>query len=202
MDLRTKFISAAIAAALSFVVSILVTLYSERSPELTYELSLSKLVKNKEKIRNIINYRIDNVGRKEAEKVEIAFKYRNGIIVKDFSVSLSSEVIEYEIVNNKENLIKAVLPLLNPTESITFSFTTLNDEGYIDIGLRAKGEVGKEKDRRNIERKEARFLILYGIIISSFTMGMVFLLLYFIGPPEEEKSNIANAADTKNHAAD
>jgi hypothetical protein len=124
------------------------------------------------------------------------------MIVKNFSISLSSEAIEYKVVERKTNGIKVVFPILNPTESATFSFITLSDKGYIDIGLRAKGEVGREKDRKNIQRKEARFLILYGIVISFFAVGMVFFLLYLMNPMEKDASNMANAADAKKRAAD
>jgi hypothetical protein len=79
MDLRSKFISASIVAALSFVVSLSVALYSERSPELTYETFSSKSLTIDNEKRNVLNYRIDNNGRKEAEKVEVAFKYKNGV---------------------------------------------------------------------------------------------------------------------------
>lgn len=192
MDLKSKLISAAIAAALSFVVSLSVTLYSERSPELTYESFSSKsLTMNNEK-RNVLNYRIDNNGRKEAEKVEVAFKYKEGMIVKEYSISLSSEAIEYKVDDKMQDGIKVVFPILNPTESATFSFITANDKGFIDIGLRAKGEVGKKKDRKTIQRKEARFLILYGLVISFFTAGLIFLIMYFISPSEKDASNCSS----------
>jgi len=186
MDLKNKFISASIVAALSFVVSLSVTLYSERTPELTYEyFSTTSFTINQGK-RNLLNYRIDNNGRKEAEKVEVALKYKNGMIVKDFSINLSSEAIEYEVVERKTNGIKVIFPILNPTESATFSFVTLNEKGYIDIGLRAKGEVGREKGRKNIQRNEFKFLILYGVVICFFTMGMVFFLLFLLTPNEKK----------------
>lgn len=203
MDLKNKFISASIVAALSFVVSLSVTLYSERTPELTYEyFSTTSFTINQGK-RNLLNYRIDNNGRKEAEKVEVALKYKNGMIVKDFSINLSSEAIEYEVVERKTNGIKVIFPILNPTESATFSFVTLNEKGYIDIGLRAKGEVGREKGRKNIQRNEFKFLILYGVVICFFTMGMVFFLLFLLTPNEKkDASNITNAADAKSRAPD
>jgi hypothetical protein len=78
----------------------------------------------------------------------------------------------------------------------------LSDKGHIDIGLRAKGEVGRKKDSKNIQRKEVRFLILYGIVISFFTSGMVFFLLYLLNPTEKDESNMANAANAKKRKAD
>lgn len=121
MDLRSKFISASIVAALSFVVSLSVTLYSERLPELTYETFSSKSLMPNNGKRNVLNYRINNNGRKEAEKVEVAFKYQNGMMVKDFSISLSSEAIEYEVVERKASGIKVVFPVL-PNGKCNFFF--------------------------------------------------------------------------------
>ena len=153
MELKNKFISASIVAALSFVVSLSVTLYSERSPELTYEYFLSKSFTVNNEKRDVMNYHIYNNGRKESEKVEVAFNYENGMIVKDFSISLSSEAIEYEVVERKKNGIKIILPILNPTENATFSFIKLSEKGFIDIGLRARGEVGREKDKKKYTEK-------------------------------------------------
>jgi hypothetical protein len=191
MEIKNKFISAAIVAGLSFVVSLSVTMYSERSPKLTYELFSSDSFDLNNKKRSVSSFRIENNGRKEAESVEVAFKYKEGMTVMDKSIILSSEAIVYKVAENTEAGMKLHLPILNPTESITISFVGSGDKGFIDVGLRAKGEVGKKKDIRNIQRKEVKFLVLYGLVIIFLTAGFIFLVLYFISPVE--KKDISNA---------
>jgi hypothetical protein len=189
MEIKNKFISAAIVAGLSFVVSLSVTMYSERSPKLIYELFSSDSFDLNNKKRSVSGFRIENNGRKEAESVEIAFKYREGMTVMDKSIILSSEAIVYTVAENTEAGMKLHLPILNPTESITISFVGSSDKGFIDVGLRAKGEVGKKKDIRNIQRKEVTFLVQYGLVIMFLTAGFIFLVLYFINPVEKKDTS-------------
>jgi len=176
-------ISSLVTAIFSLVVGILTFYYTSKSPRLPYTIFPVSEYRTQNKALTIYNIQIENSGNKEAEDVMVAFVLPVGTQVVDFKIEPSSKAITHT-VDNQQDLSKAVFrfPLLNPQESVKFSFLSENaTPGNIEVSLRAKGVIGESRKITTTSSRDVisspPILVWIIIVINILLFSMVVLII-------------------------
>jgi len=136
-------VTAAITTLLSVAGSIFYFHYTERSPDLYYEIFPAASFSKGDVEVGIQTATIQNVGDKEADDVQVYFEIAENTAVQDLKVETSSPAIRSKITREAKS-IEIVFPRLNPAESVRFSLLFEKGKaGVSQISVRAKGVNGR-----------------------------------------------------------
>jgi len=168
-------ISALFTALLSFIVGILLFHYTSKSPDLVYEVSSPAYFTKQATQISIYSARVENVGSKEADDVQVYLELPSSSNIQDLKVEPSLTNIAHTVVQtNTSNTREIRVPSLNQGES--FRFLLLVDKGeaaQLKIEVRGKGVTG------HLERRESSSLpTILSLVVAlvSVIVGMVSLI--------------------------
>jgi hypothetical protein len=168
-------ISALITALLSLVVGILLYHYTSKSPDLVYEVFPPAYFTKQATQISIYSARVENVGSKEADDVQVYLELPSSSNIQDLKVEPSLTNIAHTVVQtNTSNTRELRIPSLNQGES--FRFLVLVDKGeaaQLKIEVRGKGVTG------HVERREkSSFPTILSLVVAlvSVIVGIVSLI--------------------------
>lgn len=194
-------ITASVTALLSFIVGLAIFYYTERIPQITYEIFPVSSFPKEHKETRIYSVLIENSGNKEAENVEVTLLFPEGTKFIDNAVKLSSEAIKYQSrYGSDKNRREFIFPVLNPSENCILSFIVeISGKEDVKLGVRGKGFAGVKRETKLgtnlIKDKFILNIVLYTIFLVSLTMGCTFFALYFMmrDNESESKSKLTNS---------
>jgi hypothetical protein len=132
------------AAALTVIGSIIVFHYTTKNPDLVYETFPPTDFASQTTQLSIYNVRVENVGDKEAEDVQVRFELSVPTAIDEFQVEPSLKSIFYDVSPPVEQNVREVkFPRLNPGESSRFSILSNNRQDTpLEMEVRAQGIIG------------------------------------------------------------
>lgn len=118
--------------------------YTDKAPELVYETFPPAQFATQETQISIYNARVENVGDKEAEDVQVYFELSPPSIIQEIKIEPSLASIRYSVTEpDADNIREVIFPILNHGESASFS--VLVDKGQavpLKMEVRGKGVSG------------------------------------------------------------
>lgn len=148
-----KLVFMMVGALITFVVMILHSYYTQKSPDLVYEeFEVARFAGEQEQI-GIYSARVENIGNFEAENVQVSLELPYKChYVNDIEVKPNIKSIPYEKIRlSNEQGYEVRIPRLNPNENCYFSIYsklgTCEIEPFLDIQVRAKGITGHPKEK-------------------------------------------------------
>ncbi len=168
-------VTAAITTLLSVAGSIFYFHYTDRSPDLYYEIfPAASFVKDEIEV-GIQTATIQNIGDKEADDVQVYFELAANTAVQDLKVEPSSPAIRSEITR-ETNSIEFAFPRLNPTESVRFSLLFEKGRtGVSQVAVRAKGINGRTGPKESDDLL-SKFLAVVASIVGAALGALVMFL--------------------------
>jgi len=161
-----------VTALLAVLGTIIVIHYTDKAPNLVYEAFPPAQFATQETQISIYNARVENIGDREAEDVQVRFELLPSANIQELKVELSLANIQYSIAETESSNIRDIyFPILNHGESASFS--VLADKGQADpIGMvvRGRGVIGNTD--RNVERNFLMSVVTVGIVAFFMASGM------------------------------
>ncbi len=166
------FIGCLITALFSLFVGIALYHYASKSPELLYEVFPPAHFTTQTTHISIYNARIENIGNKEAENVQVYFQLPSTSNIQDIKIEPSLKSISYNISEpSKSHYREIVFPLLNPKDDCRFSILVdQKEEASLNIEVRAKGLTG----HTGREEKSFNITSIFGIMLVLLSLLIVF----------------------------
>jgi hypothetical protein len=170
-------VSSLLAAALGVVGSIIVFHYTTKNPELVYETFPPTDFASQTTQLSIYNARVENVGDKEAEDVQVRFELSLPTAIDEFQVEPSLRSIFFDILPSVQPNVREIrFARLNPGESSRFSI--LSNKGQhspLQIEVRARGITG-HAERDQTSRDWPIYLSALSAILTAAALGLMFKL--------------------------
>ena len=131
-------------AVLGVLGSIVVFQYTTQRPELIYETFPPTDFSSQTTQLSIYNARIQNVGDKEAEDVQVRFELLLPTAIDEFQVAPSLKSISFDVLPREQPNVREVkFARLNPGESSRFSIlSSKGQDTPLEIEVRARGITG------------------------------------------------------------
>ena len=133
-----------VVAFLAIFATIFAVRYTDKAPELVYETFPPAQFATQETQISIYNARVENIGDKEAEDVQVYFELSPISIIQELKIEPSLSSIRFSVTKpSADNIREVIFPVLNHGESASFS--VLVDKGQavpLKMEVRGKGVSG------------------------------------------------------------
>lgn len=175
-----------VAALLAVLVTITAYNYTDKAPELVYEIFPPAQFTTQETQISIYNARVENTGDKEAEDVQVYFELSPISIIQELKIEPSLASIRFSVTEpDADNIREVIFPVLNHGESASFS--VLVDKGQavpLKMEVRGKGVSGStnRSDDSRFGKLGPELLAIAGILLGLFAV--------FIGAASEKFLNV------------
>lgn len=175
-------VTALITAIFSIVVGIILFHYSNRTPDLLYEIFSPASFSNGSVQFGIYSSTLKNYGDKEAEDVQFLISLSKGTSFQDMKVEPTSPAISYSVNKKLPESVEIFFPRLNPEEGAKFTMLLDKTEtGIESISVRGNGINGKMGVP---ERSVTESIAVYAVsvivgVITAFASS--FLVIRFLG---------------------
>ena len=168
-------VTAAITTLLSVAGSIFFFHYTERSPNLYYEIFPIASFSKEDVEVGIQTAMVENVGDKEADDVQVYFALAESTAVQDLKVEPSSPAIRSMITRSSDSL-EVTFPRLNPDEFVRFSLLFEKGKyGVSEIAVRAKGITGRTGPKESDDAPLNILAIVWSILGAATGVLIMFL---------------------------
>jgi hypothetical protein len=172
-------VSGLFSAALGVISSINVFQYTTKTPELIYETFPPTDFSSQTTQLSIYNAKIENVGDKEAEDIQVRFELHAPATIDEFQVEPSLKSIVFNYSPGKQANVREVeFPRLNPGESSRFSIlSSRGQDAPVEIEVRAKGITGRA-EREQTSGDRSTYLALLAGTLSASAGALALLLVW------------------------
>ena len=159
-------------ALFSLIVALLVFKYTTRKPKITYEIFPSSSFMGESKQFTIQNIRIQNEGDKEASEVNCVVSFPTSARIVDATLEASTPALSVNPSSDTTNFIRSYyVPMLNPGESVSFSFFIESYSGQgLEVAVRGSGVNGI---RKTVDVNSPRIMLILVWLVTSLIILVI-----------------------------